>query len=324
MKICLLLSTLLAVGLTAIRQTESPRSGGGTPGVTVGPSTIVPVPDSTTWIEMRNVDLRVTPTTVLHVRRLHGQVISTSGAPPFLDDTKSFTIRITRGSVALSGDELSVLLNTFVFGYPVSPLKRLRVRFAGSQIVQTGVMHKGVDLPFEITASLSLTPEGLVRIHPTRIRMLGIDGAALLHAIGLHLDNLLDLSKAHGASVRGDDLYLDPAALTPPPAIIGRVAAIRIDGAVLVQDFARLPEDTVFDRVIHPDSTVPNFVYFRGGQLRFGKLLMHDTDLLIVDGDPSDPFDLYLSRYTRQLIAGTSHTLEGLGVQVVMPDYHRL
>jgi len=276
---------------------------------------------STTWIEMRHVDLRVTPTAVLHVRRLHGQVI---GAQPFLDDTKSFSIRVTSGSVALSGDELSILLNTFVFAYPGSPLKRLHVRVAGSQIVQTGVIHKLIDLPFEMTASLSLTPKGLVCIHPTRMHMLGINGGTLLHALGLHLDNMLDLRKSHGASVHGDDLYLDPTALLPPPAIIGRLASIRIEGQNIVQDFVRLSDDTMFERVIRPDSTVPNFVYFRGGQLRFGKLLMRDTDLLIVDGDPRDPFDLYLARYSRQLIAGTSRTLEGLGLRVVMPDYHNL
>jgi hypothetical protein len=281
-------------------------------------------PERATWIEMRNVNLRVTPAAVLHVRRLHGQLISTPGTIPFLDDPTSFAIRIVSGSVALSGNDLSVMLNTFVFNYPGSPLKRLHVRVVGGQIIQTGVMHKVVDLPFEITASLSITPAGLVRIHPSRIRMLGINGGGLLHAVGLHLDNLLDLHKAHGASVHGDDLYLDPAALLPPPAIIGRLASIRIEGEAIVQDFVRLPQDTLFMRIIRPDSTVPNFVYFRGGQLRFGKLLMSDTDLLIVDADPRDPFDLYLARYTGQLIAGTSRTLAGLGLRVVMPDYHTL
>jgi hypothetical protein len=279
--------------------------------------------NAATWIEMRNVDLRVAPTAVLHVYRLHGQVMRTGNAPPFLDDLKSFVIRITSGTVSLTGDDLSVLLNTFVFGYPGSPLKRLHVRVQGSQIVQTGVMHKIVDLSFTMTASVSLTKDGLVRIHPTRMKVLGLNGQALLHMVGLHLENLLDLSKAHGASVHGDDLYLDPTALLPPPAITGRLVSIRVDSVTktIVQEFARLPDDTVFGRVVRPDSAVPNFVYFRGGSIRFGKLEMRDADLLIVDGNPRNPFDLYLARYTKQLVAGTSRTLNNLGLRVVMPDY---
>src|SRR5580704_10837409 len=61
--------------------------------------------DSTTWIEMRNVDLRVTPTAVLHVRRLQGQVMSTGHAAPFLDDAESFSIRVTGGTVSLTGED---------------------------------------------------------------------------------------------------------------------------------------------------------------------------------------------------------------------------
>jgi hypothetical protein len=75
---------------------------------------------------------------------------------------------------------------------------------------------------------------------------------------------------------------------------------------------------------VQPDSTIANFVYFRGAQLRFGKLLMSDTDLQIVDADPSDAFDLNLEEYARQLIAGTSRTLPNLGLRVEFPDYDAL
>jgi hypothetical protein len=35
-------------------------------------------------------------------------------------------------------------------------------------------------------------------------------------------------------------------------------------------------------------------MFYRGKILRFGKLTMVDSDLQIVDDDPSDPFDFYL------------------------------
>lgn len=278
--------------------------------------------DSSLWMEMRNVDLRIDEHAALRIRRLRGEAISTTpGEPVFLDDPESFAIRITSGTVVLTGDDLAALLNGFVFAYRGAPLKRLRVRTAGDQIVQSGIMHKGVDLPFEVTASLSLEPDGRVRLRPTRTRILGINGAKLLRALGLELDDLIDLREARGASVEGNDFFLEPEKFLPPPAINGRLASIRVQGDEIVQDFVWLPEDSVFDTYARPDSAAENYVYFRGGQLRFGKLLMSDTDLQIVDADERDAFDLYLPQYNRQLVAGTSRTLANLGLRVIMPDY---
>jgi hypothetical protein len=274
------------------------------------------------WIEMRNVDLHVGERTAIRVRRLRGEVVSTTpGAPAILDDTRSFTVRVTSGTVALSGEALSALLNERVFGYRGSPLRKLRASTSGSDVVLRGIMHKGVDIPFEITATVALQPDGRVRMHPTKSRILGVNGLKLLGALHTHLDELLDLRGARGATVKGNDFYLEPTKILPPPAIAGRLASIRVEGSDLVQSFVTLADDSIFRRYARPDSEAVNEVYFRGGQLRFGKLLMTDTDLQIVDGDARDPLDLNLERYARQLVAGTSRTLASGGLRVVMPDY---
>jgi hypothetical protein len=241
--------------------------------------------------------------------------------PAVLDDARSFTIRVTNGVVRLRGDDLAALLNKVVFAYRGSPLKKLRARFDGTAVVLSGTLRKGVDLPFSIWATPRLEPDGRVRMHPTRTRILGINGAALMKALGLHLDDLLDLEGARGATVDRDDILLDPMKILPPPAIEGRLEWIGVEGDELVQRFVHTALDTVFERYIRPDSSAPNFVYFRGGQLRFGKLEMSDTDLQIVDADQSDPFDLYLANYNRQLVAGHSRNLDNYGLRVEMPDY---
>ena len=51
---------------------------------------------------------------------------------------------------------------------------------------------------------------------------------------------------------------------------------------------------------------------------------MTDTDLLIVDADQRDPFDLYMARYNVQLTAGTTKNLPNLGLRVAMPDYDKV
>ena len=281
-------------------------------------------PDTTqrTWIEMKNVDLRVAENAAVGIRRLRGEVIPTGGnQSAFLDSTSSFSIRITSGSVAIRTADLGAILNRFVFGYRGSPLRNLRVRTDGSQLVQTGVMRKGVDLKFEITSSLSLTDSGWIRLHPTKVRVLGVNGQSLLHALGLQLDDLLDLSGSTAARVKGDDIYLNPKKILPPPATDGRVAAVRVEGDALVQEFERLPEDSVFDGYAHADSSAPNYLFFRGGHLRFGRLEMRDTQLQILDLDPADPFDLYLAQYNRQLTAGYSKNRPNLSLQAYFPDY---
>ena len=282
-------------------------------------------PDSLLWIEIRNVTMHLDERATIRVKRLRGQVRSTSdGQPAILDDRNSFSIQVTSGTVSLTGEDLSTLLNTFVFAYKGAPLKKLRARPRDGQVALTGTMHKGVNLGFDITATMSLTPEGMIRLQPTDVRILGINGLKLLHAIGLELDDLLDLTGSRGATVKGDDIYLDAAKILPPPAIAGTLASASVAGNEVVIEFQVTPADSVFASYVLPDSATPNFVYFRGAQLRFGKLLMDDTDLHIVDADPSDPFDLNLEEYATQLVAGTSRTLPNMGLRVDMPDYDAL
>ena len=311
-------AALLAVGLVAGPGAQtSDGDDGGTP-------TVPPLPSAfadSTWIEMRNVLLHIDDRGLIRIERLRGQVVTDSGTPAILDDARSFRIRVTRGTTRMNGDDLASLLNSVVFAYKGAPLRKLTARMEGNAVVLSGTMHKGIDLPFSITATPTLEPDGRVRMHPTRTRILGINGAALMKALGLKLDDLLDLKKSRGAVVDGNDILLEPTEILPPPAIEARLESIQVVGNELVQTFVTTPLDSIFERYVRPDSAQPNFVYFRGGRLRFGKLEMIDTDLQIVDADQHDPFDLYLAKYNRQLVAGTSRNLETYGLRVEMPDF---
>ena len=277
------------------------------------------------WIQMRDVDLHLSEFVVLRVRQLQGEMLrTTANRAPVLDDVTSFHLRITGATVALTGADLAAILNTVVFAYPDAPLRDIGIRTDGAEIIQTGILHKGVDLKFRLRGHLSLMPDGRVRIHPTAVHVLGLNGETMLHLVGLHLDNLLDLKGARGAAVKGDDFFLDPTAILPPPAIEGRLAAIRIEGDAVVQDFERLPDDSIFGTYVRADKTDSAFIYFRGGDLRFGKLLMLDTDLRIIGAEPHGPFDMSLPHYAEQLIAGRSQVRPNLGLVVTMPNYAAL
>jgi hypothetical protein len=169
-----------------------------------------------------------------------------------------------------------------------------------------------------------MQPDGRLKLHPHKLTILGVNGLSLMHALGLHLDNMMNLSKARGVSVKGDDLYLDPLQIIPPPVVEGKLKSVRIEGAYLVQEFFHTADDTIFGSFVKVDTSAHNFVYFRGGTLRFGRLTMTDTDLLIGDADERDPLDLYFTEYNRQLVAGHTANLANLGLRTWMVDYGKL
>ena len=68
-----------------------------------------------------------------------------------------------------------------------------------------------------------------------------------------------------------------------------------------------------------PNGRFSNYMYYRGGTLRFGKLTMVDGDLVLVDANQKDPFDFSPEEYT---IAGSrfSKNTRSHGLVVYMPD----
>jgi hypothetical protein len=182
-------------------------------------------------------------------------------------------------------------------------------------------MHKILDIPFQITADVSVTPEGLIRLHPARMRILGVDGNSLMRAFGLSLQKILDLSKAKGVTVKGNDLFLDPTMILPPPALEGHATAIRIEGDELVQTFGTVAESTPLPQ---PDTSASAYMFFKGGTLHFGKLLMLDAEMQIVDLRPSGFFSFDLDKYKDQLVAGYERTLPDQGLEVHMVSVDKL
>ncbi|HEY2896046.1 MAG TPA: hypothetical protein VGJ12_02830, partial [Gemmatimonadaceae bacterium] len=192
-----------------------------------------------TRVSMRRVNFYVDTAVVLHIRHLDGTMRSKKGGPIIFDDKSSFIITIDTAEVGMTGTDLSTLLNKYVFGYKGSPLTHLHLRTEGDHVVQTGEMHKLATIPFEITATMDVTPEGLIRIHPTKTKILGVNGERLMKFLGLTLEKLLDLKGATGATARGNDILLDPQKILPPPTIEGRVVSVRVDGDEVVQAFGK-------------------------------------------------------------------------------------
>jgi hypothetical protein len=133
------------------------------------------------------------------------------------------------------------------------------------------------------------------------------------------MEGLFTVDPGRGITVEGHDVVIDPATVLPPPAMHGRITALRVEKDALVQVFG-----TGDHRALSPPAVSKNYIYWRGGQLSFGKLTMTETDLELVDDDPDDPFDFSVERWNEQLVAGYSKMTSLRGLKQHMPDYDDL
>jgi hypothetical protein len=271
--------------------------------------------------QMRHVHLRIMEGVTLQIRNLRGRLVRKAPEGPVIfDDRDSFVLEIDSGEIAIATPDLARLMNGYVFAYPDSPLKKLSFAIVGNELRQEGLVQKGVEIPFTVTGSVSVTPENWIRVHPSKIEAVGIPVKGLLEFFGLELEKLLKLKGVASVKIEGDDFLLDPERLLPPPQIKGRVTAVRLEKDKLVQIFGTPNPESA----LQPPISGANYLFFRGGLLRFGKLTMSDADLEIVDADLRDPFDFFQEKYNEQLVAGYSKNTPDGGLIVFMPDYDQV
>jgi hypothetical protein len=265
---------------------------------------------------MHHVTFHVGNGVELRVDDLAGRLRSRTSGPPVFDNVNSYLIDIDAGRVSMTPESLTNLMNNHVFASPDAPISNIKIAIEGGELTQSGTLKKGIPVPFTVRATVAAMPDGRIRLHPTAIKAAGFVSKRVLDFFGLELEKLVNVKDTSGVAVDGDDLLLDPERLLPPPMVRGRVARAWIENGLLVQQFGGALPRTA----IAPPGRYQNYMYYRGGTLRFGKLTMRDTDLLLVDSDPKDVFDFWPERYNDQLVAGYSKNTRAKGLIVYMPD----
>lgn len=272
-------------------------------------------------VQMRNVAFHVDSTIVMAIHYARGQLRRVHpDQPPYLDDKRSFVLVLDTARIGVSPAALTQLLNRYTFNYPGSPLRRLSITIEDGRIRQRGRMR---GISFDVLGDLTLTPEGDLRLHPTDIKAVGVKVGGLMKFFGLSLEKLVNTDRAKGVRIVKDDFLLSPTELLPPPAVEGHVGRVEVNDSEIVQVF-RPVEGRKADPLTVPVPKAENYMFFRGGVLRFGKLTMEDTDLMIEDANPADPFDFWLDRYNVQLVAGGSRNTPDKGLIVHMPDFAKV
>lgn len=270
-------------------------------------------------VQMHNVMYHFTDQVAAHLINVGGSLVPTKASQfPVFDNKESFELHITAAEITMDPQSLANVLNDHVFTAKDAPLKDISVSIEKDHLKVKGKLHQKGDIGFETEGRLSATPDGKIRLHAEKIRALHLPVKGLMDLFGVDIAGLIKNGKVRGVQAEKDDLILDPGEILPPPRISGKITDIHLDGNNIVQIFG--------DPKKYPWIKAPaqNYMAYRGNRLQFGKLLMTDTDLVIVDPDPRDPFDFYLDRYKDQLVAGYSKTTPSNGLRVYMVDFNKL
>jgi len=279
-----------------------------------------PPPDSAqggVGAEMRNVTYHYTEPIAVHIAYLKGELLPTQpGGMPVFDDATSFTLSIQSARISITTDALANVMNQYALASADAPIKGVRITTDGDKLKIKGRLHSKGDLAFESEGSLSVTPEGEIRIHTDKLSAGRLPVKGLMDLLGESIAKLIDTKKISGLRADKNDLLINPAELFPPPHIHGQLRSISIVGNEVVQEYGTESAPSM--------KMSGNFMAYHGAQLRFGKLIMNDTDLVLIDMDPNDPFDFFLAHYRNQLAAGYTKTTLSFGLRCYFRDYNKL
>jgi hypothetical protein len=271
-------------------------------------------------VEMNQVNLHVTADITLGVHHLRGRFEPAGRAEiPYLDDKNTYVVVIDSGEIALDMPSLNAMMAQ-TLGQDHSNVEKVQITInEDHQLQQKGVLDKGIPLPFNVKGGIEATADGRLRMHAAKVKGLGVPVNPLMKLFNIEMDDLVKVKPGHGVTVDGNDLILDPQLLLPPPLIRGKVTAVRVEDSAIVLSFGS------GERVrMSPLAVSKHYIYWRGGELQFGKLLMTNTDLELVDDDADDPFDFSVDHWNDQLVAGYSKTQANRGLKAHMPDYNDL
>ena len=268
---------------------------------------------------MRNVTFRFSETVAVEIKSLNGVLVPLGKNEfPVFDDKDSFNLRISTAEIVIDSSNLANVLNSYVFARPQSPLTELSISVEKGRLKVKGKLHDKEDIPFEMEGILIPTTDGKLRLHTEKIRAMHVPVKGLMDLFGIDLGALIKEGKVPGVRTQGNDLIFDLEQILPPPHIEGKVVSVRIEGEKIIQIFGGSDAKPV------KNIRAGNYMAYKNHRLRFGKLLMNDADLILIDMDPNDPLDFFLDHYKEQLSAGYAKITPDSGLRVYIKDYNKL
>jgi hypothetical protein len=267
-----------------------------------------------TRIYAHNLMLRKGPDFRIYVRWLNGEMRRTNkNVNPSFDEPESFVLEVQRGIIHANIGDISHYLNTgLVAG---SPLTNISLTGDGNQISVHGTIHKlHIPLPIGLDGTLSPAPGGRIHLHVDRLSVLKLPLKGLLGDFHVSIADLMGKTSVAGIEASQNDLYFDTQKLLPAPHIHGTLTRIGVKNPDIEVMYGDAQNDAARTEQWH------NFLALKGGTLDFGKLTMHNVDLIMIDASKDAWFDLDLVNYQAQVVNGYTRMTPQAGLEIFMPD----
>jgi hypothetical protein len=266
-----------------------------------------------TDVYAHNLMLRKGPSFRIYVRWLRGQMVrARRNVSPSFDDPDSFYLDIETGVLRANIGDIGNFLNADASGK--SSLKNIALSGDGNRIKITGTLKKVIPIPVEVAGEIAPLPDGRIQIHVVKINVLKIPFKGLLGGLHINVSDLFHSPDIDGLQVTGNDIYLDPLKLLPPPHIRGHLTAVRVVYPDLEEIYGNAQSEA--ERV----EQWRNFLSLKGGSIDFGRLIMDPVDLIMIDISNDAWFDLDLAHYQKQLVYGYTRMTPSAALQIFMPD----
>ncbi|HZZ13559.1 MAG TPA: hypothetical protein VFE79_22980, partial [Paraburkholderia sp.] len=180
----------------------------------------------------RDVDFRVTGDIGFMIHDMAATLTpARAGQPIVFDDPTSLSIDVHRGDVTLDGARLTAIFDRYLFQYQGSPLRNMRVvPEDGGNLRITGEMHRESWVPIVLTGSLSMRSADELVFHPDHVEVAGVGADKLMQAAHVRMADLLKVDTPI-ARLDGDDVVMQVAKLTPPPALHMTITQIQTSAA---------------------------------------------------------------------------------------------
>ena len=276
---------------------------------------------SSVHIRLQNVRFKWSDKVYIDAGNLAVRAVPVQGTIVNFDEVESFSMIVQQSVVRIRPDVLGGMFNESIFNYPASRIRELRVSIAkddkGNRTVElSGKVNVVAWVPFTMFTHLSVDQHtNTLVIEVDHLKLFGIVPATkLLRWTPLHLDRLISLPPNKSLLVDGNRIMVKPFGLFPPPRINGRIASVAVDDNAISLTFAG-------DAIPAPKSSAKNYVYLQGGTSEFGRFRMVDTNLLILDQDPSNPFGFSLLHYAELIPKSTVEIPDTRSARITMPDF---
>ncbi|WP_429302986.1 hypothetical protein [Paraburkholderia sp. GAS199] len=269
----------------------------------------------------RDVDFRVTGDIGFMIHDMAATLTpAKAGQPIVFDDPTSVTINVHRGEVTLDSAKLTAIFNRYLFQYQGSPLRNMRVvPQDGGTLRITGEMHRETWVPIVLGGALSMRNADELVFHADHIEVAGVGADKLMQAAHVRMADLLKVDTPI-ARLEGDDVVMQVAKLTPPPAL--RMSIAQIDTSAEGVRF-KLDDHTI-QRIDWPATMPARGMLVQGGDVKFMRSMPMNIDMALTPLDARAPFVLDLYHYREQMAAGYFTFDEAGALDVHLPSYTTL